>query len=208
MDPSTDDIDLKDRWNGFGDIRKRRSINESLDQETLLILLIKNTHFFGRSNRWIINLETTISNARKNAQKIFCKITVGIEGCSYIYIYIVHRKWSRDMKYVAVSLNNAQYCPYSTACRSKIHGCVHHRRSRELSLIIVVVVVVFSRHWFAWFIIIMVAAFEILGDRCCRTCRSLLCSNDHRWFFDRVSIPNRVRSRRFRFFTSHYRTKI
>lgn len=87
-----------------------------------------------------------------------------------MFIYIVHRKWSHDMKYVAVSLNNAQYCPYSTACRSKIHGCVDPENSLSLIIVVVVVVaVVFSRHWllswFAWFIIIMVTAFEILGDR-------------------------------------------
>lgn len=96
---------------------------EYLDsRDSFLILLIKNTHFFEGSNRWIINLiETTISNARTNAQKIFCKIKMGIKGYSYtyIYIYIVHRKWSHDMKYVAVSSNNAQYCPYSTACQSE-----------------------------------------------------------------------------------------
>lgn len=66
------------------------------------------------------------------------------------------------MKYVAVSLNNAQYCPYSTACRSKIHGCVdrrsreffvsHYRRRRRRrrrlfsSLIIIVIRVVHYHH--------------------------------------------------------------
>lgn len=144
---------------------------EYLDsRDSFLILLIKNTHFFEGSNRWIINLiETTISNARTNAQKIFCKIKMGIKGYSYTYIYI--------------------YCSPEMISRYEIRRCQFEQRTilslfdslsigkfmgalivdpENCSSLIIVVVVAFSRHWllswFAWFIVIMVAAFEILGD--------------------------------------------
>lgn len=141
----------------------------SWSRDSLLILLIKNTHFFERSNRWIINLETTISNVRKNAQKLFCNITMGIEGCSYILFT------GNDLTIWNTSLSvwtTHNIVLIRQLVDRKFMGALIVDPENSLSLIIVVVVVVavvFSRHWllswFAWFIIIMVTTFEILGDR-------------------------------------------